>query len=353
MKVFLVGGPTVSRESDQFEVECANIAEYGRELGKAFAKRGHELIVCSPFEDSLDYHVILGAAKFCEENDSELTVEFHYPNTKVVDKRFKQFAASLGKLTIVPRPCSPVQSEEETQGQYSWLFAQLNALDSCAGAVALGGKTTGAASLLFELAKARNKSILPITAFGGAAANHSDTEHWDLLDILKDGINSLSEFGKAHEIPALLEKLVTGLPSRKEDRYFISYARARPQEADFIETLLRRRNGIVYRDEKDFDPGEDTQADIIKNIKKSNVFIAVWCQEYACSPWCFDELELALKRRKGKLMDLWIFCVDETRMVPKAARSLNYIPIKSREEIEGEIEKLIRRRIESSGDVEN
>ena len=76
MKVFLVGGSTVSREATQFESELANMAQYGRELGKAFAKRGHELVVCSPFEDSLDYHAVIGVAEFCQENEKELAIEF-------------------------------------------------------------------------------------------------------------------------------------------------------------------------------------------------------------------------------------------------------------------------------------
>ena len=110
---------------------------------------------------------------------------------------------------------------------------------------------------------------------------------------------------------------------------------------DRVETLIHRRKGVVYRDEEDFEPGADTQADIIRNIKKANVFIAIWCREYACSPWCFDELELAVQRKEAGLTELWIFCVDDTRIVPKAARTLNYHKINSREELSGKVETLI------------
>jgi len=35
-------------------------------------------------------------------------------------------------------------------------------------------------------------------------------------------------------------------------RFFISYPRTRPAEADYVETVLRRQNMLVFRDETDF-----------------------------------------------------------------------------------------------------
>ena len=130
---------------------------------------------------------------------------------------------------------------------------------------------------------------------------------------------------------------VSGRRGVAEPTFFISYARARPREADYVETLLRRRNHIVYRDEEEFEPSADTQAEIIKNIKRAGIFIALWCREYACSPWCSDELEIGLERHSEGLAELWIFCVDDTRIVPKAARSLINYPVDSREKLEAKI----------------
>ncbi|NET38545.1 MAG: toll/interleukin-1 receptor domain-containing protein [Cyanothece sp. SIO1E1] len=223
------------------------------------------------------------------------------------------------------------------------LFARLNALDASAGVIAIGGKVTGAARLLLQLAALKNQSILPIPFLGGAAADYYGIYNWDLLDVLGRDLDLVSDHEHIHRAPELLEKLIEGVPSRKEHRFFISYARARPQEADYVETLIRRRNGIVYRDEEDFDPAAETQKEIIKNIKRSNVFVAIWCKEYACSPWCFDELELAIQRRKDGLSELWIFCVDDTRMVPRDARTLNYYSVDSREALEAKILHLMNR----------
>ena len=241
-------------------------------------------------------------------------------------------------------PCKQINSSKnDVNEQYSWLFAQLNALDGCAGVIALGGKEAGAAKLLFQLAASKNKSILPLTFFGGAASDYYDIYNWDLYDVLGKDLEQVTSLSQISRIPKLLERLIEGVPSRAEHRFFISYARARPQEADYVETLIRRRNGIVYRDEEDFEPAAETQEDIVKNIKKSNVFVAIWCKEYACSPWCFDELELAIQRNKEGLSELWIFCVDDTRMVPREARTLNYYLVKDRDSLEAKILHLMHR----------
>ena len=108
-----------------------------------------------------------------------------------------------------------------------------------------------------------------------------------------------------------------------------------------METILRRRNIPVYRDESDFGAGKNIPIQIEENLYRSNIFIAVYCAEYACSPWCFDELELALElKEKGKIQ-IWILCVDDTRVVSKKAREIINYRVNSREEIEGKILDLI------------
>ncbi|PHN00708.1 toll/interleukin-1 receptor domain-containing protein [Flavilitoribacter nigricans] len=104
---------------------------------------------------------------------------------------------------------------------------------------------------------------------------------------------------------------------------------------------MRRRNHIVLRDEKEFKPGTDIPNSIKENIFRSNIFIAIWCKEYACSPWCFDELNLALDRLEQKKVPMWIICVDDTRMVPPKARDLLHYKVRSREELEGKILHLL------------
>ncbi len=60
-----------------------------------------------------------------------------------------------------------------------------------------------------------------------------------------------------------------------------------------------------------------------------------------CSPWCFDKLDLALKRHKEGRLALWLLCLDDTRVVPPAARELLTYPINSRRELGGAILDLL------------
>jgi hypothetical protein len=128
-------------------------------------------------------------------------------------------------------------------------------------------------------------------------------------------------------------------------KFFLSYAKARPAEADFLEAILRRRNYTVFRDDAEFAAGTPVQSQIVGFIDQSDVFIAVWCQEYACSPWCYDELDYALVRERRGSLSIWLAPVDSTRIVPPGARDkLRFDIYSSREQLEGrllkEIEKL-------------
>ncbi len=109
-----------------------------------------------------------------------------------------------------------------------------------------------------------------------------------------------------------------------------------------IRMILRRRNYTVLRDNNDFTPSENISSAIKERIHKAHVFIAVWCREYACSPWCFDELSIALKSHVKEGRELWIFNLDQTRMVHPDARNLLSYSIKSREELSGKIADLLR-----------
>jgi TIR domain len=104
----------------------------------------------------------------------------------------------------------------------------------------------------------------------------------------------------------------------------------------------------VYRDEEAFGAGESTTAEIRDHLHRATVFVAVWCKEYACSPWCFDEIELAISRHKEGKLELWILCVDETRIVPPAARELTAFHTRTRTELESVILKLLRKMDETA-----
>jgi hypothetical protein len=184
-----------------------------------------------------------------------------------------------------------------------------------------------------------------VTYIGGAAAQAFQRRRYQLEDRFGDRITALNDLSRISEVVRLAEMAAMGKSARpKRDTpptFFISYARSRPQEADFVEMLLRRRSFIVLRDEKNFGAGHSIPGEIRENIHGADVFVAIWCREYACSPWCYDELDLALERKTAGVLSWWILCVDDTRIVPPLARDLVTYPVRSREELEGLIARLL------------
>jgi hypothetical protein len=105
--------------------------------------------------------------------------------------------------------------------------------------------------------------------------------------------------------------------------------------------LLLRKGCEVFRDEESFGAGQSIPGEIKEHIHRANVFIGIWCKEYACSPWCFDELELAIARNKANGLALWILRVDDTRILPPAARDLTSYHAHNREALERILLKLL------------
>lgn len=355
MKVLVIGGVTGTeqRRFSNSSEELLLLGKTMRVLGALIAGCWHEIVVCSPFSDSADYHILQGIAEFVKESTAaHPVVSIHYPAIPTVEAEVKSLFTSLNMLNLHRFPCTPLGSPRNQEDlQNAWLFAQLNALDVSAGVIAVGGRPSGSLNLLFHLADARKKRVLPLTFLGGAAQVHYDAKYWELKDLLHNDIEVLDDPSSIDRIPTLMETMLAGPHRGEEQTFFISYARARPNEADYIETLLRRRDHIVYRDEEEFEPSAETQGDIIRSVQRASVFVALWCKEYACSPWCNDELEIALARHQKGHADLWIFCIDDTRIVPKAARGLNYYHVKSREELEGKMLFLLGKLLERKTDI--
>lgn len=331
MKIMIIGGKTEQNESWE------KIKEACIEIGKILRQKNHTLELCSPFEDSADYWVLKG---YCSDSCSRTTVNYHYVKLDSVDRKLQLLENKYLKINKVPIIVS--KSEEKSDMQYAWLFCQLEAMECCQCVLAIGGKNTGSANMLLRFAEGKRKLVIPFTIGDGAAMRAYERREFQLKDKLGNEVyylNSIAHFG------CIIDKIDESDMKKSNDigerKIFISYARRRPCEADYIETLLRRRGVSVFRDESEFGAGKEIPVQIEENIYKSNTFIAVYCAEYACSPWCYDELELALDLREKGQIEIWILCIDDTRIVSKRARNMVFYQVKSREEIEGKIVSLL------------
>ena len=319
-------------------------------LGQDIVRKGHTLLVCSPFEGSADLEAVKGASK-SGEGRSHPYVHYYIPDDSTVRSELAALMSHIPGLLIQEfLSRGPVDLGDQESKNHAWLLAQLCAMDRCHAVIAVGGKVTGPMSLLLPLAESRRKDILPLWFIGGAAAECFERQRHFLQDRLGGNTYVLGDSTKIGEVTALLEQLASDRPSpssiRRANRFFLSYPKARPGEADFVETTLRRRNLMVFRDERDFGAGHLLSHEIDQYLNQSDIFIALWCKEYACSPWCFDELELALKLQEDGRLSIWLLSLDDTRVVPPKARPLIHYPAYTRKELEGALLNLIERDTE-------
>lgn len=346
MKLFVIGGPTVEDTDPAYAEQRKLLRETMATIGREIAVRGHTLLVCSPFEGSADVDAIRGAAT--STMAGQAAIELHHPSGPQIAAAARDLRGSVAPLRIDSILHPPPANENDKEGRkHAWLLAQLAALEASHIVIAVGGRSNGPMSFLLPLAESQRRKILPLAFLGGAAGDCFERQRYVLADRLGAALSDLGDVAAVDRILEHVDTLCRANPVLAKPghtpKYFISYAKARPAEADFIETLLRRRECEVFRDERDFGAGQNVLQEIHSHIERADVFIAVWCREYACSPWCFDELELALERQKKQASAIWLFCVDDTRIVPRGARNLLNYRIHSREELEGQILKLLQK----------
>ena len=62
MKVFILGGVTVAKGVPQFEEEAKLLGSSMSALAAELVSQRYEVVLCSPFPDSADFHVFQGIA---------------------------------------------------------------------------------------------------------------------------------------------------------------------------------------------------------------------------------------------------------------------------------------------------
>lgn len=341
MKLFFVGGTYDGSAQDGPAPDPAVLRSSMRELGRFLAGRGHDFILCSPYPGSIDLEVLTGAAV----SGNKPRIEMHFPETQENLAAVQNLATALDlPIQMFAHAANPTDSDQGKR--YAWLLSQLSALDAAHVVVAAAGNPVGSANMFLHLAEARRSPILPFGHLGGAAAKCLERQRYvleDRLGELKSWLQSPAPMDRiADALDLLTAPLLstTGVVSERR-RFFISYPRAKAAEADLIETLLRRRDCMVFRDDQSFDPSRELQQEIEQAIRGSHVFIALWSAEYACSPWCYDEIALALQLRSAGELEVWLLQLDDTRIVPPGARKLISQPCRSREELQSTVLKLL------------
>lgn len=344
MKIFFIGGLPGGCKDGTGEMLAATM----RRLGEAVVGLGHDVVVCSPYRGAIDREIVRGAAL----SQRKPAIEIHFPDTEEIGKAVRDLGEEFA-VGLQPFRHAPGTDASESGATYAWLLSQLFALDAAHVVVAAGGNLSGSANMLLHLAEARGKPVLALGHLGGTAARYLERQRYafrDALGELESWLHHPEPMNHVGEVLRLLADVghTRAVGSDRSARFFLSYPRDRQAEADLAETIFRRRGLTLLRDDLTFDASGELQGEITSAIRSSDVFVALWSSGYACSPWCHDEMELALQLRKAGKMDIWLLQLDDTRVVPPGARGIVAHPGRSRDEFQANLIALIERRTRSA-----
>ena len=76
-------------------------------------------------------------------------------------------------------------------------------------------------------------------------------------------------------------------------------------------------------------------------LRRSDIVAVLWSRSYAQSPWCYDELALALNLEALGGMKVWLFNLDDSSIVPTRARKLPGVSVRSEEGLRSAIKDLL------------
>ncbi|MEU5736693.1 TIR domain-containing protein [Streptomyces tendae] len=105
-------------------------------------------------------------------------------------------------------------------------------------------------------------------------------------------------------------------------RVFISRARPDAAFAQALETYLSGAGITAPVGEKELRPDRMVNPTIEDAVLSADLFVVLWSRSYALSRFCYDEIELALRRHAVGEIQLWIINLDGSDIVPPEVRAL-------------------------------
>lgn len=341
--VFVIGGET--GETADVDAELPRLHRASMKLGTAFAQAGAQLVVCSPFPDSADYYAAMGYA----DAKSGGVIHFHSPTHSTVEDKRRRFRQTFGQPNLTIQDWNYPAPETEEQGSWSqaWLLAQIQALDKADIVVALGGKVSKTASTLLHLAEAKGLPIIPFAFLAGAAGRTYQRRNWTRLNpgfeasILKDESSVEQAVRIANRL--ILDRVKRSkVGDSRPKTVFISVASQDVAMGNALEGVLKSRGIDAVFGEREIVPDQLVSATIEHALRGSDIVAVLWSRSYAQSPWCYDELALALNLEALGGIKVWLFNLDDSSIVPTQARKLPAVSVRSEEGLRSAIDDLLR-----------
>jgi nucleoside phosphorylase len=329
--VYVIGGET--GETADIDSELPQLHRASLKLGSVLAQAGAHLVVCSPFPDSADYYVAMGYAGAKKGG----IIHFHSPTHPKVKEKRQLFRRTFGaNLTIQDWDYPAPETEEDGSWSQAWLLAQLQALEKADVVVALGGKVSKTASTLLHLAEAKGLPIIPFAFLGGAAERIYRRRNWARLNPEFDATILDSE-DSVEKAVLIANRLVRDRVRRsitngaQPQTIFISVARQDTAMGAALRDVLRSRGIEAVLGETEIVSDQLIPTTIEQAIRRSDIVAVLWSRFYAQSPWCYDELALALNLEALGGMKVWLFNLDDSSIVPTQARKLPSVSVRSEE----------------------
>jgi nucleoside phosphorylase len=344
--VYVIGG--ITGETDHPDYEQPELADFCQRLGLEVAQAGADLVVCSPFSDSADFHALRGYL----QSELARTVHLHMPKHTRVDAQVAEMRSLLGaaqadkiRIWTYPGP----DSETADSWTQAWLLCQLMALDHAEAVISVGGRASNTANTLLHLAEARQKPLLPYTFLGGASLRAFNRRKWGTAYPGLDSTRFQDRSGVA-EAMSLAEEMLAARISGAHNytwpprRVFVSRARADAHFASALDDYFATVGIEPLLGEREWQPDQQTvESAIVDAVLGADLFVVLWSSHFATSRFCNDELDLAMQRHAAGALQVWIVNLDGSDVVPRAARTLPQIIATSPQDLVALIKNLLER----------
>lgn len=308
-----------------------------RELGMHAAESGHRVLLGSSSPRSIDLYVAQGVKDFCMAHPERTGhIELHRPENEPT--MFEDMPENVHFL--------PYAHHVDPNSSHKWIIAHVRATDCADVLITMAGSTS--TRLVGYLAAERGKSVIAIPSFGGASEHLFQTLKYAYRDLGIEAAELQSLLGswqpksaeKVIELACQLHAKGLTIPHS----YFISYSWTDCAVADHVETLLRRENRPILRDEADLQAGGRISKKVESLIENCDTFLALWSKHYNSSSWCPQELEYTVNLQKsgGKPRRIVLLRLDDTKLPLRQTDNL-YEQGQSRKDRELAVLKLIRR----------
>lgn len=340
--VLVIGGAT--GETADVDAELPRLHRASMKLGTALARGGAQLVICSPFPDSADYYAAMGYA----DAKAGGVIHFHSPSHPRVEEKRQLFRQTFGQPNLVIQDWNyPVpDADEQDSWSQAWLLAQLQALEKADVVLALGGKLSKTASTLLHLAEAKGLPIIPFAFLGGAAGRTYRRRNWARCNPGFDA-SILESEGSVEQAVRIANHVVLDRVKRsivscaRPKTVFISVAKQDAAMGAALGDVLMSYSIEVVLGESEIVPDQLIPATIEHAIRRSDIVAVLWSRSYAQSPWCYDELALALNLEAVDGTKVWLFNLDDSSIVPTRARKLPAISVRSEEGLRSAIKGLL------------